>query len=99
MFGADSEEIALIHNTTEGMNLIAFSMDLKPGDEVILSDHEHTSAVIPWQYWQETKGIIAKTITLEQHGRSRFDCQEWFQRHILNLDMYTDPAVWEVSRL
>ncbi len=57
MFGADAEEIALIHNTTEGMNLIAASMDLKPGDEVILSDHEHTSAVIPWQYWQETKGI------------------------------------------
>jgi selenocysteine lyase/cysteine desulfurase len=57
MFGADAEEIALIHNTTEGMNLIASSMDLKPGDEVILSDHEHTSAVIPWQYWQETKGI------------------------------------------
>jgi len=57
MFGADAEEIALIHNTTEGMNLIAFSMDLKPGDEVILSDHEHTSAVIPWKYWQETKGI------------------------------------------
>jgi selenocysteine lyase/cysteine desulfurase len=57
MFGADTEEIALIHNTTEGMNLIAFSMDLKPGDEVILSDHEHTSAVIPWKYWQETKGI------------------------------------------
>jgi len=57
MFGADTEEIALIHNTTEGMNLIAFSMDLKSGDEVILSDHEHTSAVIPWQYWQETKGI------------------------------------------
>ena len=57
MFGADKEEIALIHNTTEGMNLIASSMDLAPGDEVILSDHEHTSALIPWQYWQETKGI------------------------------------------
>ena len=57
MFGADTEEIALIHNTTEGMNLIAFSMDLNPGNEVILCDHEHTSAVIPWQYWQETKGV------------------------------------------
>lgn len=57
MFGADAEEIALIHNTTEGMNLIAFSMDLAPGDEVILCDHEHTSAVIPWKYWQESKGV------------------------------------------
>ncbi len=57
MFSVDKEEIALIHNTTEGMNLIASSMDLKAGDEVILSDHEHPSGTVPWQYWQETKGI------------------------------------------
>ena len=31
--GASPEEIALIHNTTEGMNVIAASMDLEPGDE------------------------------------------------------------------
>lgn len=55
--GVSAEEIALIHNTTEGMNVIAASMDLEPGDEVILADHEHTSGTIPWMYWQETKGI------------------------------------------
>ncbi len=55
--GASAEEIALIHNTTEGMNVVAASMDLEPGDEVILADHEHTSGTIPWKYWQETKGI------------------------------------------
>ena len=27
------------------------------GDEVILADHEHTSGTIPWQYWQEPKGV------------------------------------------
>ncbi len=57
LLGASPEEIALIHNTTEGMNLVASSLDLKPGDEVILADHEHPSGAIPWQYWQETKGI------------------------------------------
>jgi selenocysteine lyase/cysteine desulfurase len=57
MFSADAEEIALIHNTTEGMNIIASSLNLKPGDEVILADHEHTSGMLPWKYWQETKGI------------------------------------------
>ncbi len=55
--GVSAEEVALIHNTTEGMNVIAASMDLEPGDEVILADHEHTSGTIPWKYWQETKGI------------------------------------------
>ena len=57
LFAADAEEIALTHNTTEGMNLIARSFDLEAGDEVILIDHEHTSSVIPWQVWQETKGV------------------------------------------
>ncbi len=56
-FGVSPEEIALIHNTTEGMNLIAASMELEPGDEVILVDQEHSSGTIPWQYWQERRGI------------------------------------------
>ena len=55
--GASPEEIALIHNTTEGMNVVAASMDLEPGDEVILADHEHSSGPIPWKYWQESRGI------------------------------------------
>jgi len=57
LLGASPEEIAIIHNTTEGMNLVASSLGLEPGDEVILADHEHFSGTIPWQYWQEPKGI------------------------------------------
>lgn len=57
LFSVDAEEIALIHNTTEGMNLIARSFDFQPEDEVILGNHEHASGTIPWEVWQETKGI------------------------------------------
>jgi selenocysteine lyase/cysteine desulfurase len=57
LLGASSEEIALIHNTTEGMNLVASSLELQPGDEVIVGNHEHTSGTVPWQYWQEPKGV------------------------------------------
>ena len=57
-FSVSNEEIALTHNTTEGMSLIAKSMDLNAGDEVILVNHEHTSGVVPWEVWQETKGIV-----------------------------------------
>ncbi|MCO4820836.1 MAG: aminotransferase class V-fold PLP-dependent enzyme [Flavobacteriaceae bacterium] len=56
-FSVSNEEIALTHNTTEGMNLIARSFNLEAGDEVILIDHEHKSSVIPWTVWQEEKGI------------------------------------------
>lgn len=57
MFSADKEEIALVHNTTEGMNIIAHSIELGPSDEVILADHEHPSGTVPWQHWQEIRGF------------------------------------------
>ena len=49
LFSVDSEEIALIHNTTEGMNLIARSFDLDAGDEVIVANHEHASGRVCWE--------------------------------------------------
>lgn len=57
LFSVSKEEIAITHNTTEGMNLIASSFDFQPGDEVILGDHEHPSGTIPWKVWQESKGV------------------------------------------
>lgn len=57
MFSVDKEEIALIHNTTEGMNLVAHSFELGPGDEVILADHEHPSGTVPWVHWSEIRGF------------------------------------------
>jgi len=56
-FSVSKEEIALIHNTTEGMNLIARSFNFQLGDEIIIADHDHSSATIPWLAWQETKGV------------------------------------------
>jgi selenocysteine lyase/cysteine desulfurase len=52
------------------MNVVAASMDLEPGDEVILADHEHSSGTIPWRYWQETKGIklVRPTLPLIPEG-------------------------------
>ncbi len=57
MFSADKEEIAMVHNTTEGMNIVAHSIELGPGDEVILADHEHPSGTVPWLHWQEIRGF------------------------------------------
>ncbi|MBS1266294.1 MAG: Cysteine desulfurase [Candidatus Woesearchaeota archaeon] len=53
------EEIVFTRNTTEGINLIANSLNLKSGDTVLTSDKEHNSNLIPFQLLQE-KGIIHK---------------------------------------
>ena len=82
LLGASVEDIALIHNTTEGMNLVAFSLDLDAGDEVIVADHEHTSGTIPWQYWQEPKGVKLVRPTLPILPQSPDEIVEVYRRAI-----------------
>jgi len=62
------EEIVFTRNTTEGINLVANSLDLKKGDIVLASDREHNSNLIPWQLLKERKGIEHRIV------RSREDC-------------------------
>ncbi len=81
-FAVSPETIALIHNTTEGMNLIASSMELSEGDEVLLSSHEHTSARVPWKYWQERKGVVLKDVELPLLPESREEIVDLFRRAI-----------------
>jgi L-cysteine/cystine lyase len=46
--GADPDEVMLNENTTVGINIVANGIDWRPGDNVILSDHEHPGNRIPW---------------------------------------------------
>ena len=82
LFKVSKETIALIHNTTEGMNLIASSMDLKSGDEVLLSNHEHSSARIPWQYWQEEKGIKLTKVDIPTIPKTKDEIIDCFAKAI-----------------
>ncbi len=52
---AKPEEIIFTRNTTEGINLIARSFALEKGDEVLISDKEHNSNLIPWQILEKKK--------------------------------------------
>lgn len=56
------EEIVFTRNTTEGINLIANSLEFQRGDVVVTTDKEHNSNLIPWQMLVKNKGIIHKVI-------------------------------------
>jgi selenocysteine lyase/cysteine desulfurase len=56
LLNCNPEELALIHNTSEGMNFISYGLDLKKGDEILLLENEYPSNVYPWEHWQD-KGI------------------------------------------
>jgi isopenicillin-N epimerase len=57
---ADVDEIALTHNTTEGMNFVANGLDLKSGDEVVMTFHEHPGGREPWKLKAKRHGIVVK---------------------------------------
>lgn len=82
LFSVSTEEIAIIHNTTEGMNLIARSFDLRAGDEIIIADHEHSSGTIPWEVWQETKGIKLVRPTLPLLPKSSAELLDVYKKAI-----------------
>jgi len=56
------EEIIFTRNTTEGINLIARSLNLKQSDIVLATDKEHNSNLIPWQILSKKVGIIHKIV-------------------------------------
>lgn len=58
--GADEDEIALTHNTTEGINIACWGLPLKRGDEVIVTTHEHVGNAFPWLNRQRLHGIVLK---------------------------------------
>lgn len=62
--GCTRDEIALVRNATEANNYIANGIDLKPGDEVLMTDQEHPGGEQPWQLRAKRYGIVVRKVTL-----------------------------------
>ncbi len=67
---ASDEEVVITHNTTEGINFVANGLDMKEGDEVIVSNMEHPGAIHPWRLKEKRCGIVVKEIPLGLPPRS-----------------------------
>lgn len=75
--GANSgREIIFVRNSTEAINLVAYSLSLalcdrlrlRPGDEVVLTVMEHHSNLVPWQQVQERTGVVLKVVDIRADG-------------------------------
>ena len=58
--GADRDELVFTENATMGVNIVVRSLDLKPGDEVVTTDHEYGACILAWEYLQGKQGIEIK---------------------------------------
>src|SRR5260370_13113801 len=62
--GCTRDEIALMRNATEANSYIANGVDLKTGDEVLMTDQEHPGGEHPWNLKAKRYGIVVKKVTL-----------------------------------
>ncbi len=65
------EEIIFTRNTTEAINLVAHTWaraNLQAGDEILISELEHHSNIVPWQMLRDERGIVLKYIPMLQDG-------------------------------
>jgi len=68
---AKPEEIIYTRGTTESINMIAYSFGkafVKPGDEILISEMEHHSNIVPWQILCEDRGAVLKVIPMDDKG-------------------------------
>ena len=73
---ADAREIVFTRNATEAINLVASSYGrrfLKKGDEIILSEIEHHSNIVPWQLLRDETGIVIKVAPVDDRGALLLD--------------------------
>ena len=74
-----TREIVFTRGTTESINLVASSFvagQMKPGDEVIVSQMEHHSNIVPWQLQAERSGIVIRVIPIDDRGELMEDALE-----------------------
>ena len=68
---SDDKEIIFTRNTTEGINLVAYSYGRKnigPGDDIIVSNMEHHSNIVPWQMLCEENGANLLVVPIDDTG-------------------------------
>lgn len=76
---ASTEEVIFTRNTTEGINLVAYSYgltNLKAGDEILVSIMEHHSNLLPWQMVARMTGASLKFLECGKDGSVDLDLVE-----------------------
>lgn len=70
------DEIVFTSGTTESINLVAFSFGetfMNEGDEIIVSESEHHSNIVPWQMLCQRKGAVLKVLHVDEDGHLSLD--------------------------
>jgi selenocysteine lyase/cysteine desulfurase len=64
-FGCDPEEMAVVRNASEANEIMIFGLDLKRGDEVLLTNQNYGRMITSWQQRERREGIVLKQISFK----------------------------------
>ena len=110
MFGCDPEEMAITRNASEAQEIMILGLDLKRGDEVIITNQNYGRMMTTWDQRARRDGIVVKTISLGGPPGSDEDIVNRFRQaitpqtrvieitHITNLTGHIFP-VKRISKL
>ncbi len=73
---AEPAEIVFTRNVTEALNLVVYSWGRRhvgPGDEILTTEMEHHSGLVPWQFLAQERGARLRHIPFDDHGRLILD--------------------------
>jgi selenocysteine lyase/cysteine desulfurase len=62
-FGCDPEELAITRNASEGMETLILGIDLKRGDEVIVTDQNYGRMLTAWDQRVRREGVVVKSVS------------------------------------
>ena len=71
--GCDEQELVFFQNPTTAVTNVIYNLDLKPGDEVLMSNHEYGALVRAWKMWGKKTGVniiqqdISMPVTTEEN--------------------------------
>jgi selenocysteine lyase/cysteine desulfurase len=81
-FGCDPEEIAITRNASEALETLILGIDLKPGDEVLLTNQNYGRMITTWEQRARRDGVVVKQISFPVPPPSAADVVDRFRRAI-----------------
>ena len=72
----DREEIVFVRGTTEAINMVAYAWgraNVAEGDEIVTTEYEHHSNIVPWQLLVQEKGARLRYIPIDDEGHLMLD--------------------------
>jgi selenocysteine lyase/cysteine desulfurase len=64
--GCSADEVAIVRNTSEALETVIFGLNLKKGDEVVLTKQDYPNMVNAWKQREKRDGIVLKWVNLPQ---------------------------------